>query len=400
MFAGFLLVHAVRGTFVVLIVGSCWQRWSSSSLLASSLAILRLTMASPVRTDRLRALSARVGYAYRTSQLSGSDVTRFLSPLIDIMHDLRDELAHVRRCWPVTSAPTGVKMQMDLLHALAQRPTSQVSDSSCDSSMPIVIKLHDHLSDLEPIAGLSSSRSDCLRVPSSPIESCKRRLSIIAEPKSTFGQGAVVHRVDASNSSPSSPSSCVHRMSLCTCCSWCGSWNPLLSSTSSSSVGVSCPWCAIWSPQHEQLVESVNIVDNKVVEVPQVLPRNLGAAPLPDVVSHGDDVVVAPQHEQPVESVIMAVDKVVEVPQVVPSDRGVAPMLDVLSQREDVVVLRENVAGVESDIQVLLGLDVSHCRMRRYSFNLSDGFVMDYWRKVLPPCAQVERMLGYLSDSD
>ena len=105
-----------------------------------------ISMACPVRTGRLRALAARIGYAVRTSRLSDSDGIRFMSPLADVLLDLRDELAHVRRRWPVSSAPVGVKLQLDLLQVLAQRVPHHSSATMSTLPSPVIIKLEDHVS--------------------------------------------------------------------------------------------------------------------------------------------------------------------------------------------------------------------------------------------------------------
>ncbi len=157
-----------------------------------------ISMACPVRTGRLRALAARIGYAVRTSRLSDSDGIRFMSPLADVLLDLRDELAHVRRRWPVSSAPVGVKLQLDLLQVLAQRVPHHSSATMSTLPSPVIIKLEDHVSMSSSLHSPSMSPSamsppSCMRsVLAASTDSCTTFLDLVGAWEPSFVQSSVV----------------------------------------------------------------------------------------------------------------------------------------------------------------------------------------------------------------
>ena len=318
------------------------------------------------RAHTLRLLSSRLGYAFRhamreASCLASSDHELFVAPIADVLTDIRQQLDVLMAKFPVTSAPSHVRTQMSFLEALASRPTLVTS-----SRAPVVICLADAIGDFNCVTP---------RLACSP--------SLLTDVGTDAMDGGL---------------SCIR----------CGLWQPMCPSFMPVGVGGdSDQFVAEPHDVHSYEHDTVLIVP----DADQVLYDVIAAVP------DACGILASIWHDLFVPTLHTSVDRmglhaspeymrsnfITPVSFVSPDPRPVDGMLplDAAALRRGLyIAVRDNVAGVESDIQVLLGLDVSHCRMRRYSFNLSDRFVMDYWREVLPPCAQVERMLGYLSDSD
>ncbi len=117
------------------------------------------------RSDALCKLASRLGFALRRAGLSGSDTIRFLSPIADVLEDIGDEMAHVRRRHPVSGAPSRVHECLGILGAVACRDPipfmagCEVVDGpialsldSFSSRVPVVVSLADALGIVAPSA--------------------------------------------------------------------------------------------------------------------------------------------------------------------------------------------------------------------------------------------------------
>jgi hypothetical protein len=75
--------------------------------------------AAAVRTDALRLLASRLGYALRHSKhaLVGADLTRFIEPLQDVLDDIGGALSYDKL--NLNTAPSAVRAEVLLLRSLA-----------------------------------------------------------------------------------------------------------------------------------------------------------------------------------------------------------------------------------------------------------------------------------------
>ncbi len=112
-----------------------------------------IAMGAVERTVALRAFAAQLGYfARRSKRLLSSelDSVRFMSPVVDVLADLGDELRHLHHVHGLTVAPRQVLTSIQLLGAISKRAVHdgslQTSASACvQSRAPIVVSLFDSL---------------------------------------------------------------------------------------------------------------------------------------------------------------------------------------------------------------------------------------------------------------